>query len=269
MPKFLFWNMGQKPMLPVLKAVAEENDVDILILAESPNTPGEVLITINADVSAYHYALGQCSRISIFTRFDGSYLIPLEESDRYSIRKLAMPARQEVILVGVHLPSQLHFVESDIGEECRILAKVIRDIEAEQGHSRTLLLGDLNLNPFDEGIATANGLHAVMSRRVALRGDRIIQGNHYPFFYNPMWAHFGDRTSDVAGTYFYQKAKHKMYFWNIFDQVLLRPGLVGNFSHDQVRILTVAGTQSLVDDNGCPNRTLGSDHLPVLLDLDF
>jgi len=94
-----------------------------------------------------------------------------------------------------------------------------------------------------------------------------VQTRPYKFFYNPMWSHFGDRAA-AAGTYYYESAEPLCYFWNIFDQVLLRPELLGGFTHERLRIVTeIAGVSLLTD--GRPDRTLASDHLPVLLQLEF
>ena len=94
-----------------------------------------------------------------------------------------------------------------------------------------------------------------------------MQTRPYKFFYNPMWSHFGDRAA-AAGTYYYESAEPLCHFWNIFDQVLLRPELLGGFTHERLRIVTeIAGVSLLT--NGCPDRALASDHLPVLLQLEF
>ena len=48
------------------------------------------------------------------------------------------------------------------------------------------------MNPFEHGVVAANGLNAVMARKVAARDTRTVLAHEYPFFYNPMWGHFGD-----------------------------------------------------------------------------
>jgi hypothetical protein len=63
----------------------------------------------------------------------------------------------------------------------------------------------------------ASGLHAVMSRQVASREVRTVQGREHRFFYNPMWSHFGDANRDTAGTYYFEHAEQVNYFWNVFD----------------------------------------------------
>jgi len=113
------------------------------------------------------------------------------------------------------------------------------------------------------------GLHAVMSREVASRGSRTVQAREYDFFYNPMWAHFGDRGGRVPGTYYYDKAEHVTYFWNMFDQILVRPALLEGLGAESVRILTSVRGLSLLGPSGRPDKTIASDHLPVLVDLEF
>jgi hypothetical protein len=130
-------------------------------------------------------------------------------------------------------------------------------------------MGDLNVNPFEAGMVGTGGLHAVMSREVASRGSRTVQAREYDFFYNPMWAHFGDRQNGPPGTYYYDKAEHVTYFWNIFDQILVRPALLEGLGSESVRILTSVKGLSLLGPGGRPDRAVASDHLPVLLDLDF
>jgi len=107
-----------------------------------------------------------------------------------------------------------------------------------------------------------------MSKQVAQRKTRRVSGRDFDLFYNPMWSHFGDAGNRPSGTFYYEKAEHVNYFWHIFDQVLLRPDLIGGFA-DDLKILTMAGNIPLVDRNGRPDRKNASDHLPILLGLDF
>jgi len=125
------------------------------------------------------------------------------------------------------------------------------------------------MNPFEPGLVGAAGLHSVMSRQVAARGSRTVQGNEYQFFYNPMWNHFGDANGGTAGSYYYDDAQHVNYFWNVFDQVMLRPELAERFDPSRLYILTSAGTRPLVRTDGRPDSTNASDHLPIVFELEF
>jgi hypothetical protein len=84
-----------------------------------------------------------------------------------------------------------------------------------------------------------------------------------------MWGHLGDVVSQTAGSYFYDNAEHVNYFWNMFDQVLIRPELVSRFDSDQLRIITSVGHRSLVRPDGRPDGATYSDHLPIIFELEF
>ena len=56
--------------------------------------------------------------------------------------------------------------------EHRKLAQKIREVENKVGHTRTILVGDLNVNPFEEIMILADGFHAVSNRHIARKGKR-------------------------------------------------------------------------------------------------
>jgi hypothetical protein len=123
------------------------------------------------------------------------------------------------------------------------------------------------MNPFEDGVVSANGLHGVMSRQIAQRNTRVVQEAEYPFFYNPMWNYLGDYTAGPPGTFYYTAAEHKVFFWNIFDQVLIRPDLLPHFNNQDLMVLHHDGENSLLSRSGLPDDTLGSDHLPIYFKL--
>ncbi len=241
MPKFVFWNLNRGALSRWVADLARQENADVIILAESTRPEVELLVELNAERSDYQLASGYCGHLLFFTRFHPGLFPTLIESHRISIRSLALPRRQPIL---------------------------IADAERHEGHQRTIVIGDLNMNPFESGmVAASGGLHAVMSRRVAARDTRRVHKDPYKFFYNPMWCHFGDR-AEAAGTYYFESGEPLCYFWNIFDQVLLRPDLLDGFAHEQVRIVTEIDGRSLLKD-GCPDRERASDHLPLVLELDF
>ncbi|HVI06909.1 MAG TPA: endonuclease/exonuclease/phosphatase family protein [Candidatus Binatia bacterium] len=268
MPRFLFWNLNNRPIPQLVKKAARGNDVDVLVLAECDLSIGSLLTELNAETPDFQFAPGQCERIRVFTRFRAAFLAPLFESDHISIRRLRLPLRDEILIVMAHLPSKMHSSPGSQRTECSLLARNVLEQEATVGHKRTIVIGDFNTNPYEHGFVATDGLHAVMSKSVALRGTRRVSGRDFDFFYNPMWSCFGDIGDRPSGTYYYDKAEHVNYFWHMFDQVLLRPTLLGGFS-DSVRILTEAGETHLLDGSGRPDTKNASDHLPIVFSLDF
>lgn len=265
--KFLFWNLNRKPLAALIADLAEEHGIDLIILAECEIDPATMLRTLNRTSTRFHSITSGCQYITIYSGFPGQFVQTAYESKRVSIRKLELPARDPVLLVAVHLPSKLHRSGESQAREFQDLAGQIEMEEQKAGHRRTILVGDFNVNPFEASMA--GGLHSVMSRQVASRGTRKVDGREYPFFYNPMWCHFGDAVSNIAGSYFYDAGEHVNHYWNMFDQVLLRPELAARFDSARLSILKAIGSLSLVRPNGRPNRKVGSDHLPLLFEVEF
>lgn len=146
------------------------------------------------------------------------------------------------------------------------LREGVTHAEETFSHRRTVVIGDFNMNPFEAGVVGSEGLHGVMSRDVALKDHRVVYDQPRHYFYNPMWSMLGDCSPGPPGSYFYKNSGPIAYFWNMFDQVLLRPTLAQSFIPGDVAILDTVGGQSLLSPAGRPRREL-SDHLPVMVRL--
>ena len=268
---FAFWNLKRKPLEALVAALAAQYDVDVLVLTECAISPATLLMCLNTDgLAQYHYAPGiGCEKIEIYARFPDDYIRPISESDRLTIRHVTLPGLTDILLAAVHFPSKMHWNEASQALECTELARIIREGESQVAHHRTILVGDLNMNPFEDGIVGAAGLHGTMSRRIAERRSRTIYGTEYPFFYNPMWRLLGDGRKGPPGTFYYSGSEQRVFFWNMFDQVLVRPDLLPGFDAEGVEIVTNVGATSLLSVKGLPNAKEASDHLPLVFRLDM
>ncbi len=270
---FLFWNLNGKNLISSLAKLVVTHEVDILILAEciDPQNLVQSLNLIGREAQFHHLPSSLPKhRIQIFTSFRKSYAIPVAEDNKhYTMRKLTLPGCDEVLLVAAHLLSQFHAKEDTLYAEAIKFAEKIRRTETELGHSRTIVVGDLNMNPFSNGVVAARGLHGVMTQKIARKQQRTVQEEAYPYFYNPMWRYFGERANSPPGTYYYDKSRHVCYFWNIFDQVLIRPDLLSQWDDKSLQILTSNGQQSFLTAKGLPDTINFSDHLPLLFRLNL
>jgi exonuclease III len=149
MPKFLFWNLNKSERRDLICRLARLENVDVIILAESALHTARFLEEINDAPQHFHYVPGECGHISLFTRFQSSLFPPILESHRISIRRLDLPARAKVTVVSAHLPSKREFGEDDQIFESVHLARLIEQAELHEGHQRTIVIGDLNMNPFE------------------------------------------------------------------------------------------------------------------------
>ena len=83
-----------------------------------------------------------------------------------------------------------------------------------------------------------------------------------------MWNLFGDKTPGAPGTYFYPDSGNPfVFFWNMFDQVLIRPELLDEFIYNELKIMTSIEDISLLNSRGVPDKINYSDHLPIYFKL--
>jgi hypothetical protein len=242
--------------------------VDILILAENETDRFEILRRLNEDADRFYFTdPGESGRLTILTRFHAEPLCLVHDSPGVAIWHYRLPVGESFLVVAVHLPSKLWSKTEDQVSVAAELGNYIREAEQRVGHSRTIVIGDLNMNPFEAGVVGSGGLHAVMDRGSALTGSRKVRGKSHAFFYNPMWSRFGDAGPSPPGTYFYSSGSDVSYFWNMFDQVLVRPALLDSLSSDGVSIVSRVGDVDLLKKSGRPNSEVASDHLPIVCKL--
>lgn len=149
--------------------------------------------------------------------------------------------------------------EFDYVEESRLFRIEIEDVERKVDSNLTVLTGDFNMNPFEKGMMAATTIHSYPTKFEASKEKRTVKRREYKMFYNPMWSFFGDNDTPT-GTYHYSGASYLNLYWNIFDQVLVRPSLMNNISPKDINILTNIKDNMLIY-NGKPSV---SDHLPLL-----
>jgi hypothetical protein len=210
MPTLAFWNVNAKVWPETIAVLAREWDVDILILAENEIDPFEIQRKLNEDTDRLYFPdPGESDRLTILTRFQTDPTCLVSDSSGVAIRHYRPPPGESFLVVAVHLSSKLWkktedqvFIAAEVGSE-------IREAEDRVGHTRTIVIGDLNMNPFETGVVGSGGLRGVMDRRIASAGSRVIRQKSHMFFYNPMWSKFGDAGRSPPGTCFYNTGAAK------------------------------------------------------------
>ena len=269
MATILFWNIKKKRLFEEIISLCDEHEVDILILAKAkPNiSEAEVLIALNSDrENVYIAPFNPSPRLSFFFRYPAESIGLIADEGGIAIRRISPPIGIDILLAALHLPSKLHMKEANQMSYAVDVSALIQEAESKVGHTRTLVIGDLNMNPFEPGIVSANGFHAVMAQTIARKGSRRVQGKDRQYFYNPMWGRMGDSSGGPPGTYYYADS-YISYFWNTFDQVLLRPALLDFFSQADLKVISKIGDNNLMTENGISSSY--SDHLPIIVKLQI
>lgn len=264
--KCLFWNTGRNRLIAEVVALAEHTDANVIALAEHPGDGLDVLRQLDLGNLDFHLvpSIG-CERIKLFTRFPIAHITHGPESNRYTIKELTIPGTEPILICLAHLPSKLHAEPVDQLHEATYFRRDIEAAEAFSNHQNTIVLGDFNMNPFDDGMVSAAALNAVPSLELAKKETRVIGGRTHKFFYNPMWNLLGD-FSGAPGTYFHSSPGYLSHYWNLLDQVLIRPAIADRLDRESLCVLTQAGSSSLIAPDGRPKT---SDHLPIYFSLNL
>jgi len=267
---FLFWNIGKKNLSRSIERLVASARVDVLVLAESHLRPEQLLPTLaRQGRGAFHETTSPYRRVSVYTRGPADFVKVMSSNHPYYlICELTFPTRPPMLVAAAHLLSK---ASAGAVAQQRLAHQFARDItEAERvaQHDRTLVIGDLNFNPFEPAAFGKGCLHAVSCRAVAEMPPKKAREVARPAFYNPMWGLLGDDTPGPPGTFFYSDGGDDAPYWNSLDQVLLRPSLVPHFDKLRLAVLESDTFEPLVDDGRRPDRDKASDHLPLLISLD-
>lgn len=183
MPRIIFWNIKARDLCKELKFLCAEYDPEMLILAESSIEDSIILQSINAGHSGIFYAdINISQRIKIYSRYGMERLKLIRDDEYFSIRKLVPYLGPSLLIVAAHLPSKLHATPLDQFTAAQRLSAAIREAEDSGGEKNTVVIGDFNMSPFEDGMVGASALHATLDRKIARKQTRIVKKESYPFF---------------------------------------------------------------------------------------
>lgn len=259
--KIMFWNTHHnKAVNEVLCALIIENDVSVVALAEYEGDTCELINRLDLmGIRFRAFFSAGCDRITVFGSIKNVDAGP--QSSHYTIQII----NNNDIMCCAHLPSKA-YADHEARREI-IIGKLLNDIsclEAELKTEHTMIVGDFNINPFEDACVGARYLHGIPYYAETVKKKRKVAGTDFYMFYNPMWNFLGDFQSPF-GTYYYNKGSSAT-FWNIYDQVIIRPELRERFVDESLKILTKTKELSLVDSDGHPIVSI-SDHLPIIFEI--
>ncbi len=262
--RILFWNIKKnESTYSLIGQAVDEYDVDVCVLAEAPINADFLLIDRlpqgykfmppGSDKLKVRYFYGP--RISMKTVGDDTF-------NRGSMMKLTVDGKIDLNLVGCHLIDPINYSGNEKSDFAISFNKFIIDLEDKLNSCKTVVVGDFNMNPFEWGMSSPSAFNSVMCKSVAQRESCVRFSTVRRFFYNPMWYFFGH--PDLMNGTIYREP----YYWNLYDQILIRPELMDGFSHDNINIIQQIKSTPLLTPKGYIDNKI-SDHLPLITTLNI
>lgn len=260
--KYLFWNTHKNQRInPVLCDLIVENRISVVVLAEYSADINDLIELLGCfGVSMRQIPTVGCSRIHMLGKF-GIRIEPQLQTDRASIQVI-----NNIILCGVHLNSQIYSGNAEKREiDIEQIVSDLLKLEGELDTKNTIIVGDFNINPYDKTCVSSRYFHGIPIFEDAKRETRTVAGREFYMFYNPMWNFLGDFT-EPYGTYYHSSSDTVNPYWNVYDQVIIRPALRKRFVDDSLKIITETISVTLLDKNKHPDCNI-SDHLPITFEI--
>ncbi|MBE9141263.1 hypothetical protein IQ254_29370 [Nodosilinea sp. LEGE 07088] len=263
MLKIIFWNVNKKDLSKFVCAMSTATNTDVVVLCENNVPAKKTLKMLQENVAKEFYCpIHQpTDRFHCFCRNRQLDMSEIHSGNRTSVRKLKI-GTHETLLALFHGFDIRNYDSESRQSSVQSLADDMKLVIDQQRTNKLILLGDFNMNPYERGMNLAAGLNAMMTKSCVERGSRRFQDKDYDFYYNPMWSLFGDNTDGPAGTV-YDTSNQGPYGWSMLDQIIINHSIVGIFH--SVKILTEAGTASLMNRKGHPDTNNASDHFPILV----
>jgi len=267
-----FWNIKDKNLSDNIIDFVSEYQIDILYLAEANDITVLDFIKKSKKIiktRVFNQLDSQSTKITLLTSLNPSLFEnkkQLYSSPRWLAYQLKIPTVVNLNIISVHFHSKVNWSSQSLALECTNLSRDILNIEKDTKCDNTILIGDFNMNPFEDGIVAANGLNAIQDFNYSkTRERREIDGVYYNYFYNPMWKFFGDDKKPL-GTHYCRVPGHISHEWNIYDQIMFRPSVKQYLLNiDYVEIVDKIGAEKLTKRFDRPDDKKYSDHLPIIL----
>ena len=231
--KILFWNLKNNDTTSLILTLIKKENIDIALFTETDGINVSQISELSKEFDLIKGLSDDC-KVFGFVKKD----IPISKIQDRKRYILFECKRNDFSfnLIGVHLESNLH---NQNHSRMATIADLKNDISVlESENLKTVIIGDFNIDPFNEQMSSFYFLHAV-SFRDLIKKDYIEHDNiTYKKFYNPMLGLISE-SKKLYGSYYYYDIEN--IYWHFYDQCLLRKEILPYYK--KVSIIKKIGKQ--------------------------
>ena len=260
--KLLFWNMGKNDNAALALECMRNHGVHVAAFAEHLGTKfsDELLCSTGYRV----VSLGGCDKVMVLVDCSVE-VVNCFEASRFTVFVM-MFSGSFFVVAATHLIDRMSAPDSESRlEDIREIMGVVHGYERSLSVDKTIVIGDLNANPYDKELLLPNAFNAMLFKGILRsKSERAWHGKSYPFMYNPT-VHWLSESTETYGSLYYLPGDGTGPIWNCYDQALVSPSLMDNVK--SYCYLKKIGNRNLIAKLR-PRRDI-SDHLPLLVELDM
>ncbi len=277
--KVLFWNYNvakgslmtkESDKADPLARMVKAQKIDLVVVADCclPNT--EILNAFTARGLDFTTLAIPHPKVRFFRRSTAPELVPVVADERFDFVRLVAQGFEEILLGATHLYDRQH-TPLPGSRFSKALGHMPTLFEAESlvKHHRTILIGDFNMTPEEQGMIDPNSFGALMSWDLA-KAQSPPEPHERPRFFNPMWSLMG--RAGAPGTYYWDSTDSHNIYWLCIDGVIARHSMRGVLRDETLAIL-----RTIPDRDGVEVPLVRfaekhwkinySDHLPICFEL--
>jgi len=243
--------LNNKSLSEQIITLVHKKDIQVLLFCEVDSNHLNEMIQKLSAIGFKENFIVESRNLVLFHKL--SFTVSnVKDSDYYSVYNIQ--ATKNFLIMLVHLPSRAHQDMFSLDMYSTRYANAIKDLEDQLNIFDSIVVGDFNLNPYSFGMMHSDGFFSTFNKLTAARKEATVLKEKRRFFFNPMWYLYAKNDYPVLGSY-HKPVSGFAIEWHMFDQVLIRPGLIPYFVDKELEIVT--------DDLLENNQPKYSDHLPV------
>ncbi len=252
----MYWNTKGFTEFNLYKELLEKYAPDILFTSETNNDLTSNFQNSFLEIGYIYQENPGCERVKIFIQKQLSFELGIQNKFYTSI------IINDITIISVHFPSQMYNHQESLRDYIRQFREKIDRYVGNSSKKSIIIIGDLNVNPFEPSMINFDGFMATNSIKARKKISIIEKENSRETYYNPTWRLYANNV--FPGTKKFPRPSGSSFDiieFHLLDQVLLSNKFKDSIIEDKIEIITSTKNFKLLNEKY--NKIEYSDHLPL------